>query len=120
MELNNGNILEIMQGAIKERAEIEFEKVIDNITDVNTKANAKREISIKITFTPDEKRQFSDVDVEVKSKLASYTKLKSSMNVYKNGNEYKAVENTSQCPGQLDIDGNVATAQIIEFRKEGM
>ena len=48
-------------GAIKERLDYEMGRVINNISDPNTKPTAKRTITVKITLEPDEERQHVEV-----------------------------------------------------------
>lgn len=47
----------LAHGAIQEKLDGELEKVFNNIHDPNTKAEAKRSITIKLEFAPDENRQ---------------------------------------------------------------
>ena len=54
---NATSLLDMANGAIKERIDYEMGRVMQNISDPNTKASAKREITLKITLAPDEDRQ---------------------------------------------------------------
>lgn len=51
---NATSLLDMANGAIKERIDYEMGRVMQNISDPNTKASAKREITLKITLAPDE------------------------------------------------------------------
>lgn len=48
METNVSSLLDMANGAIKERLDYEMGRVIQNIGDPNTKAAAKRTITVKI------------------------------------------------------------------------
>lgn len=54
---NATSLLDMANGAIKERIDYEMGRVMQNISDPNTKASAKREITLKITLAPDEDRK---------------------------------------------------------------
>lgn len=47
-QLDKKSILEMSMGAILERVDYEMGKVMDNILDPNTKATAKRKISVTL------------------------------------------------------------------------
>ena len=52
------SLIDMANGAIKERLDYEMGRVIQNISDPNTKATAKRTITVKITLEPDEEPSF--------------------------------------------------------------
>lgn len=60
----------LAQGAVVEKFEDEFNRVLENVQDPNTKATATRSITITVTLKPDEDRSFASTSVEVKAKLA--------------------------------------------------
>lgn len=47
------SIMSMARGAFEERVDYEMDKVIQNILDPNTKATAKRKITLTIELTPD-------------------------------------------------------------------
>lgn len=51
-QLDKKSILEMSMGAILERVDYEMGKVMDNILDPNTKATAKRKISVPWSLSP--------------------------------------------------------------------
>ena len=51
------SILEMARGAITERVDYEMGRVLQNILDPNTKAYAKRKITLTVEFLPDDERQ---------------------------------------------------------------
>lgn len=57
-------------GAIGELFDVEFQKLLDNIDDYNTKPDAPREIVIKVRVVPDKTRKVATSRVEVSAKLA--------------------------------------------------
>lgn len=58
-------------GAAAELFAIELQKVIENINDFNTKAEAVRSITIKVLIKPNEQRDSAMVGIQVESKLES-------------------------------------------------
>ena len=47
--MGNANLLEVARGAIGERLDYELSKVVDNIADLNTKADAVRKITLTLS-----------------------------------------------------------------------
>ena len=89
---NATSLLDMANGAIKERIDYEMGRVMQNISDPNTKASAKREITLKITLAPDEDRKHIEVSCTA------------------------SVELTPQIPGQLDTTGNVTPVRkLLKF-----
>lgn len=108
------SILEMAQGAFQERADVEMKRVIDNILDPNTKANAKRKIVLTIELTPDSKRQQITVSVTAESKLAKIDPAQTSLCIVGGENgDMQVAELVPQIPGQIDIGGNEQTAPKI-------
>lgn len=54
MNENRDSIMRMARGAFEERVDYEMDKVIQNILDPNTKATAKRKITLTIELTPDD------------------------------------------------------------------
>lgn len=65
------SIMSMARGAFEERVDYEMDKVIQNILDPNTKATAKRKITLTIELTPDDERRTIGVSVTAKSTLAA-------------------------------------------------
>lgn len=57
------SIMSMARGAFEERVDYEMDKVIQNILDPNTKATAKRKITLTIELTPDDERRTIGVSV---------------------------------------------------------
>ena len=54
--IDRSSILQMARGAFQERVDYEMGRVVDNILDLNTKATAKRKITLTIELTPDDLR----------------------------------------------------------------
>ena len=67
------SIMSMARGAFEERVDYEMDKVIQNILDPNTKATAKRKITLTIELTPDDERRTIGVQVTAKYTLAAPT-----------------------------------------------
>lgn len=104
-EENKKSILLMARGAIEERVNFEMTKVIDNILDPNTKATAKRKITISVEITPDDERRTLSVAATAKSTLAPTNPVATALYVGKINGEVQAVEMTAQIPGQTNIFG---------------
>jgi hypothetical protein len=65
------NLDNIADGVAKELFAHELEKISANIFDQNTSATAKRTITLKFTFTPDEEREEVKVVVDATSKVSA-------------------------------------------------
>ena len=63
------SMLDMANGAIKERVDVEMPRIIKNIMDVNTNATKPRKMMLTLTFTPDEQRQVIATKCEIKSTL---------------------------------------------------
>lgn len=100
------SILEMGRGAIMERVDYEMAKVIENILDENTKATGVRELTVKIKFTPDDKREVIKVDTVASSKLQPTNSIVTALYLGKDqkGN-IGAVEMVPQIPGQTFANG---------------
>lgn len=106
MENDKNSILDMALGSVKERADYEMSRIIENIADVNTSATKKRQLHIVIDIKSDAGRQKLSVDTTVKSKIEPLAPISSSLYITpdENGDLY-AVEMVPNIPGQLDISG---------------
>lgn len=64
------NLQNLGSGAAIELFDIEFQRVLDNIVDENTKATIPREVTLKIKIKPDEDREWGAIEIHASSKLA--------------------------------------------------
>ena len=116
METNVSSLLDMANGAIKERLDYEMGRVIQNIGDPNTKAAAKRTITVKIILEPDEERQHIEVSATASSTLAPMHPVKTALAVGNEDGHVVAVELTTQIPGQFDTFGGVAPQRkVLKF-----
>lgn len=102
------SILQMAMGAIEERVDYETTRVVENILDRNTKATAKRKITVTLELTPDEERRTIQVSATAKSALAATHPVATSLYVTADGNgEMVIAEMVPQTPGQMAMDGSV-------------
>lgn len=96
----------IAGGALQEKVALEMNRVFENIHDPNTKATAKRKISINIELIPDENREVVSVLSNVKSTLAPFTDVSTTVLTGKDigSGKVEAHELKSSTPGQTYID----------------
>lgn len=99
------SLLEMASGAIKEACDVEVGKVIENILDPNTAATKKREISIKITFTPSADRTQVNIEAQSQSKLQPNNPVQTALFCGKQGGKTQAIELVPNIPGQLGFSG---------------
>ena len=99
--LNKRSIIDMARGAIKERADYEMARVVENILDPNTSATAARKITITLTLKSDDTRQNIAVSCVAKSTLAATNPVTTSLYV---ADEESIVEMVPQIPGQLTVD----------------
>lgn len=64
------DLSKIANTALQEKVDKELEKVLDNILDLNTKANAVRKLTITLAMSTDDERTVVTTSMEVKSTLA--------------------------------------------------
>lgn len=64
------NLSKLANGAIQEKLDGELKKLFENIHDPNTSPVAKRAITIKLEFKPDENRQVVSMTSDFSLKLA--------------------------------------------------
>ncbi len=109
------SILEMARGAIMERVDYEMAKVTDNILDANTKASAKRKLTLTLELTPDDERRNISVSVITKSTLAPTNAVKTSLYVTGDNvtGEVQVVELVPEIPGQIGMTGNEQEAPSV-------
>ena len=96
------------QGAFEERVDRAMAEAIDNILDPNTKATAKRSITLNIELRPDEERSHIEVSVSVKTKLATLNPVPTSLAIVADDNgELVVAEMVPQVPGQMSMAGDI-------------
>ena len=119
-QLDRACILDMYNGAFKERVDCEIGSVVDNCLDPNTKANAKRKITVTLEITPSADRTFFKVDSHTKVSLAPKDPVTTGLYVttIPGTGELVFVESAPQVPGQLGIDGEEqAEPKVLKFEK---
>jgi len=100
------SILQMAKGAFMERTDYELKKMVSNILDPNTKPDAKRVISIKITLLPDKQRQAVQVQVATHSTPAPVEPVGTTLMFAGDANgELVLKEIGEHAPGQMFLNG---------------
>ena len=98
------NLSSLQNGVVLDMFNEEFGKVMRNIADNNVKADATREITIKVSIKPDKTRQTAATKVDVSSKLAPVKSSDGMMFIsLDENNEPTAYEDNFNQP-ELDAD----------------
>lgn len=113
------DLSKIANTALQEKVDKELEKVLDNILDLNTKANAMRKLTITLAMSTDDERTVVTTSMEVKSTLAPQKGVSTSVIVGRDDEgRIHANELKSGIPGQTYFDDNgdmrTDTGELIE------
>ncbi|MEH7342732.1 replication terminator protein [Bacillus sp. JJ1532] len=102
-------------GALAERANVELQKILENIADPNTDATKKRKLTLTITLSADDKRDVVLSTVVAKSVLAPAKQIEAKfiMDMDSRGN-ITGAELKSGIKGQTYID--METGEIQDDR----
>ena len=112
--VNKKSILEMAMGSIAEIVDYEMGRVIANVQDPNTKATAKRKITLTLTFEPDENRGRIEMDAAAKTTLAPVTSVKTALCITRGRDgDLLLAEMLPQVPGQVDMEGGEAPEPAI-------
>lgn len=97
---------QLANGAIQEKLDYQLSKVFENIHDPNTKAEAKRTVTIKLEFVPDENRQTVKVNCDMSNNLANVKGVSVTVLTGKDltNGKIEAKELKSSVPGQTYFD----------------
>ncbi len=106
-------------GAVNELFEDELKRVLENIVDPNTDAEATRSINLKLIIRPALDRDSAAVRFEANSKLAPTLGIGTAMFIGRHQGELVAVEhNPKQL--QLDLDAKSTPAEFpVAAQKDG-
>lgn len=107
--MNKVELQNIVGGALQEKFEKAFEKVVENMQDVNTSFRIKRGINIKLSFSQNEMRDEVLCDIDVVEKLAPQAAIRTQFAVGKDlrTGELYAEEFGKQIKGQMSINDYV-------------
>jgi len=121
------NLEKFAEGALSEKFNVEFQKVLNNIADLNTDYKRKRKLTIDLTFNASEDRELALVDIQTKTRLAEPKSVGTRIIIGTDGTgSVMASELSKQIPGQSAImvdeeSGNVTTtAEKKQFNTEGI
>lgn len=103
-------------GAVLERFDAELDKVLANIADPNTKAEAVREITVKLRIKPSAQRNHASLEIVTASKLAPYNSVSSAAYIGRKNDKLVLVENN---PQQLGLDGENGVVPLSAAAKGG-
>ena len=127
-QLDKKSILEMSMGAILERVDYEMGKVMDNILDPNTKATAKRKISVSgldsivtLELIPSADRRTITVQSTAKCSLTPTDPVTTSLYITNapSTGELMVAEMVPQVPGQLALDGEEQDhPKILKFKRQ--
>jgi len=106
---------DLRDGAVEERFQLELEKVLANILDLNVTADKPRSITINVAFKPSVDRRSAAVSVTTSSKLVSLDSTPTQIFVARDKGKPVASEYD---PKQLDLGFGEAQVAQIEDRRE--
>lgn len=119
MKKTKRSILEAFHGALLEKADVEFERVLANIDDLNTNPIKKRSITITIELHPTNDRKKIRLLANAKSKIEPTAPIETTLFTVQEvdketGEAYRELhEVMEQAPGQLNLDGEITEQEII-------
>jgi len=67
----------LANGALAEQVDAKIKEILENVEDVNTPHKTKRELTIKMTFAPNEDRDRCEIAIQVSTKLAALKGIES-------------------------------------------
>ena len=104
--MNKVELRDIAGGALQEKFEKSFVRIVENLQDPNTSFKVKRRITITMDFVQNEKRDDVSVAVNVVEKLAPQEPMSTAFQIGKNlrTGELYAEEYGKQIRGQMSFD----------------
>lgn len=114
--MNKVELQELVGGALQEKFNKSFERVVDNLQDVNTSFKTKRKITISLDFTQNENRDDVHCNVSVVEKLAPQAPMATSFAIGKDlrtGQTY-AQEYGKQINGQMNLEDYSKEKKVID------
>jgi hypothetical protein len=104
--MNEKSLLDMANGAIKERVGYEIPRILENIVDPNTDPKKPRQLQITVKFTPGSDRSIVAVAATVSTKLQPTDPIPTNLVLTEMGERVQAVEyNSKTVPGQGHLDG---------------
>ena len=108
-------------GAILERVDYEMGRVLENVLDPNTKATAKRKITVGLELVPSADRKTITVLTTAKAALVPTDPVTTSHFITSapNTGEMVVAEMVPQVPGQIFMDGDEqGQPKILKFARQ--
>lgn len=104
--MNKVELGEIIGGALQEKFDKSFARVVENLQDPNTPYKDKRKIKIELVFEQNEDRDDVAVKIEISEKLAAQSGMKTSFSIGKDlkTGELYAEEYGKQVRGQYVLN----------------
>ena len=104
--MNKVELRDIAGGALQEKFDKSFVRIVENLQDPNTSFKVKRRITITMDFVQNEKRDDVSVAVNVVEKLAPQEPMSTAFQIGKNlrTGELYAEEYGKQIRGQMSFD----------------
>lgn len=113
--MNSVELKELIGGGVQEQFSKSFERVIENLQNPNTPFKNSREITIKLKFTQNERRDDVKCAVQVSEKLAPQAPLETAFAIGKNlkTGELYAEEYGKQLKGQMSTEDMEAPKVVV-------
>lgn len=115
------SLFDLLNGGVKELAELNLRRVLDNILDVNTDAKKARSLTVKFTFQPNDDRNCVNVDIAVDCKTVPIRAVATTLDIGEEMGQSIAVERPQYTPGQLRLgeDANVTDIHAVKSVAQG-
>lgn len=101
-------------GAAIELFELEFQRALDNIVDINTSPDAVRKVVIEVKIKPDKSRRTATSEVKVYSKLPTVKPHESFLFFERQGGEVVAYPD-DPAQGSLGLGEPLEDGKTIDF-----
>ena len=109
---NQVSLATLRKGSAIELVDEALQDVWANIRDANTDPKAERTVTLTLKFKPEANRMMTDVEIEVKSKLAHHAPVESKIVLGRHGAE-------EYVSPQLDLDDLVGNVSKMGAKKSG-
>lgn len=106
-------------GAALELFDIELGRVLENIADVNTEAEAKRTITLTVKIKPNKMREAGEIEIACESKLAPARPADAVLFFGKRGGRRIAVEHDPRQMGMFDKHDRPTVVPMPQAAKGG-
>lgn len=109
------SVLEVGQGALMEKVNIELEKIAENLYDPNVMQEKTRELTVKFTFNIDKNLEVVTASAAPGTpKLSPQKPVEATLVFGHDENGWTGFELTREVPGQMDMN-NVAVKPPLQF-----